>query len=379
MKILFLLNAYEDDGPGRLNYAIIERLSKYEGVQCWTAALRRSGPLKEKFENLIIPTRVIGMRHTYQLSPYNELVDFIQAEKFDIVHTNLIRTDIIGRFAAKKANVPVIVTTEHGIHTWGVRGKLVAAIVKRLYLHTGKYTDCIIAVSDYVREVLLKEGVPPEKVIRIYNGVDLERFVPVSLEEKKEFFKYLSERVINHLIGGVGHLITLKGHSYFIQAIPKILQKHPNSLFVFVGEGPLQQQLIAEVSQLGLTEHVRFLGRLSAITPRVIAALDVLVQPSLTESFGLVVAEALACGVPVVATDVGGLPEIVQEGVNGFMVEPRNPDAIAEKVIWLLDHKEEARQMGERGREICRQKFDINSTVQQYYELYKSLLAGKKP
>ncbi len=379
MKILFLLNAYEDDGPGRLNYAIIERLSKYEGVQCWTAALRRSGPLKEKFENLIISTRVIGMRHTYQLSPYNELVDFIQAEKFDIVHTNLIRTDIIGRFAAKKANVPVIVTTEHGIHTWGVRGKLVAAIVKRLYLHTGKYTDCIIAVSDYVREVLLKEGVPPEKVIRIYNGVDLERFVPVSLEEKKEFFKYLSEREINHLIGGVGHLITLKGHSYFIQAIPKILQKHPNSLFVFVGEGPLQQQLIAEVSQLGLTEHVRFLGRLSAITPRVIAALDVLVQPSLTESFGLVVAEALACGVPVVATDVGGLPEIVQEGVNGFMVEPRNPDAIAEKVIWLLDHKEEARQMGERGREICRQKFDINSTVQQYYELYKSLLAGKKP
>lgn len=379
MKILFLLNAYEDDGPGRLIYAIIERLSKYEGVQCWTAALRRSGPLKEKFENLIIPTRVIGMRHTYQLSPYNELVDFIQTEKFDIVHTNLIRTDIIGRFAAKKANVPVIVTTEHGIHTWGVRGKLVAAIVKRLYLHTVKFTDCIIAVSDYVRESLLKEGVPPEKVIRIYNGVDLERFVPVSLEEKKEFFKYLSEREINHLIGGVGHLITLKGHSYFIQAIPKILQKHPNSLFVFVGEGPLQQQLIAEVSQLGLTEHVRFLGRLSAITPRVIAALDVLVQPSLTESFGLVVAEALACGVPVVATDVGGLPEIVQEGVNGFMVEPRNPEAIAEKVIWLLDHKEEARQMGERGREICRQKFDINSTVQQYYETYKSLLARKKP
>ncbi|MCX7766808.1 MAG: glycosyltransferase family 4 protein, partial [Candidatus Sumerlaeia bacterium] len=85
-----------------------------------------------------------------------------------------------------------------------------------------------------------------------------------------------------------------------------------------------------------------------------------------------------ACGVPVVATDVGGLPEIVQEGINGFMVEPRNPEAIAEKVIWLLDHKEEARQMGERGREICRQKFDINSTVQQYYELYKSLLDRKK-
>jgi len=378
VKILFLLNAYEDDGPGRLTYAIIERLSKYEGVTCATAALKRSGPLKEKFEDLLIPTRVMNMRHFYQRRQFNELVHFLETERFDIVNTNLIRADIIGRFAARKAKVPVIITTEHGIHTWGVKGKLVESLVKRLYIYTTRFTDRIIAVSDYVKQCLQSAGVPAEKIVRIYNGVDLERFVPSTPEQKSEFVKYLSDRKVNHVIGGVGHLITLKGHSYFIQAIPRILEKHPNSLFIIVGEGPLHNQLVNEVKRLGLTDKVRFLGRLSTITPQVISTFDVLVQPSLTESFGLVVAEALACGVPVVATKVGGLPEIVEDGINGFLVEPRSPSAIAEKVIWLLDNKESAKRLGANGRETVAQKFDINTTVREYYELYKEVLEGKK-
>lgn len=377
MKILFLLNSYEDDGPGRLIYALIERLSKYEGVSCATAALKHSGPLQEKFEDLLIPTRIINMRHFYQRRKLNELVEFLKNGGFDIVNTNLIRTDIIGRFAARKAKVPVIITIEHGIHTWRVKGKLIESLVKRLYIHTARFTDRIIAVSDYVKQCLESAGIPQEKIVRIYNGVDLERFVPSTPEQKKEFIKYLSDREINHVIGGVGHLVTLKGHSYLIQAIPRIIEKHPNSLFVIVGEGPLHNHLVNEVKQLGLTDKVRFLGRLSTITPRVISSFDVLVQPSLTESFGLVVAEALACEVPVVATRVGGLPEIVEDGVNGFLVEPRNPAAIAEKVIWLLDHKEEAKRLGAKGREIVANKFNIENTVKEYYELYKQLLEQK--
>ena len=89
-------------------------------------------------------------------------------------------------------------------------------------------------------------------------------------------------------------------------------------------------------------------------------------------------AEALACGVPVVATKVGGLPEIVEDGINGFLVEPRSPSAIAEKVIWLLDNKESAKRLGANGRETVAQKFDINTTVREYYELYKEVLEGKK-
>ncbi len=374
MKVLFLLNAYVDDGPGRLIYSVASRLSQYDDIQCWSAALRRSGPLEEKFEDLAIPTKVLGMKHVYELNRYKQMVSFLRDGEFDIVHTNLIRADVIGRYAAKKAGVPVIVSTEHGIHTWRVKGKLIASLVKYLYRHTVKFTDSIIAVSEYVKQRLIEHGVPPDKVTRIYNGIDLEKFTPVSQEQREEFQRYLSDEKIYHIVGGVGNLVTLKGHSYFIQAIPKILQKHPHSLFVIVGEGPLHSKLVTDVNRLGLEHRVRFLGRLSTITAQLISSFDVLVQPSLTESFGLAVAEALACRVPVVATHVGGVPEIVKDGEHGFLVEPRNPDAIAEKVTWLLDHKEEAMRIAEKGREHVAAHFDINTTVEQYYNLYQHLL-----
>ena len=377
VKILFLLNAYEDDGPGRLIYSVIAKLIKYEGVECWTAALRRSGPMKEKFDALLVPTKVIKMKSIYQLNEFKSLVEFIKSNGFDIVHTNLVRADIIGRYAAKKAGVPVIVTTEHGIHTWQVRGKIVEYFVKYLYNRTAEFTDSIIAVSDYVKERLIESGVPGDKIVRIYNGIDVKEFSPVSDEERYEFRRFLSQDESYHIVGGVGNLVSLKGHSYFIKAIPRILEKHPLTLFVIVGEGPLHNRLVAEVKRLGLSEKVRFLGRLSALTARVISSMDVLVQPSLTESFGLVVAEALGCGVPVVGTRVGGVPEIIVDGQHGFLVEPRNPDAIADKVIWLLDHKEEARTIAGRGRQYVEENFDITKTVQAYYDLYARLLQAK--
>ncbi len=377
MKILFLLNSYTDDGPGRITYGIIEGLKQFEDVECYTAALRRSGPLKEKFDDLVVPTKIIGMKYLYQIGKFKELVTYLRDGKFDIINTNLIRADIIGRKAARKAGVPIIMTTEHGIHTWCVKGKIIEALVKKIYLQTTRYTDRIVAVSDYVKRSLLEAGVPPEKIERIYNGVNLERFVPVTPDEKREFVKYLTDRDIKHLIGGVGHLVTLKGHQYLIKSIPQILGKHPDSLIIIVGEGPLHQHLIKEVNKMGLQEKVRFLGRMSTITPRLISALDVLVQPSLTESFGLVVVEAFACGVPVVATDVGGLPEIVQDGENGFLVAPRHPAAIADKVTWLLDHYDEARKMGERGREYVSRRFDIKVAAQKYHDLYTSLYNEK--
>jgi glycosyltransferase involved in cell wall biosynthesis len=377
MKILFLLNAYQDDGPGRLIYAVVKRLSREKDITCWTAALRRSGPLKERFEGLAVPTKVIKMKHIYQRKRFQELVDFIRGGEFNIVHTNIIRTDIIGRYAARKAGVPIILSTEHGIHTWGVKGPLVGSITKHLYLKTTRFTDRIIAVSNFVKESLLKAGVPEKKIATIHNGVDLEKFSPSTDDERNEFVRYFSDEPVNHVVGGVGNLVTLKGHSYFIRAIPQILKTHPGCLFVFVGEGPLDKKLRAEVDRLGLSDKVRFLGRLSTITGKVISSMEVLVQPSLTESFGLAVAEGLACGVPVVASRVGGLPELVKDGQHGFLVEPKSPEAIAERVLWLLDNKEEAEKMGQQGREFVSEHFDINTTVQKYLDLYRDLIEHK--
>jgi glycosyltransferase involved in cell wall biosynthesis len=377
LKILFLVNRYRDDGPGILIHSLIKQLKNYSDVESHTAALTSSGPLEGAFQEIDVPTRVIGMKGVYDLKSFFRFVRMLKREKFDIIHTNLIRADIIGRFAGRFAGVPVIVTTEHGIHTWLVRGKIVEGIVKRLYRYTAGFTDRIIAVSDYVKERLILAGVPASKCQRIYNGVDINRFVPISLEEKKEFRKYLADFAFENLIGVVSNMVELKGHIYFVQAIPLILQRHPDSLFVFVGEGPLQSSLEEDVRKMGVGQRVRFLGKLLAVTPKLMASLDVLVQPSLTESFGLVVAEGMATGVPIVASRVGGVPEIIEDGVTGFLVEPQNPGELAGKVNLLLANKPQAYAFGEAGRKRIVVNFSIEYTAEEYYQLYRRLCAPK--
>jgi glycosyltransferase involved in cell wall biosynthesis len=377
LKVLFLLNRYYDDGPGILIHSLVKQLKNYSIVESHTAALTSTGPLEAAFQEIDVPTRVIGMRGAYDLKRFLSLVRLLRREKFDIIHTNLIRADIIGRLAGRCARVPIILTTEHGIHTWLVKGKMVEWIVRRLYRYTARFTDRIITVSDYVKERLILSGIPASKCQRIYNGVDINRYVPISSDEKKDFRKYLADFEFENLIGIVANMVELKGHIFFIQAIPLILQRHPDSLFVFVGRGPLQSSLEEDVKKLGLSQRVRFLGKLLAVTPKLIASLDVLVQPSLTESFGLVVAEAMATGVPVVASRVGGVPEIVEDGVTGFLVEPQNPGELAAQVNYLLTNKLEAREFGEAGRKRVVSNFSIEYTAEEYYQLYRRLFSQK--
>ena len=131
------------------------------------------------------------------------------------------------------------------------------------------------------------------------------------------------------------------------------------------------------VSSLGLEKHVRFTGHLSALLPRLMGSLDVLVQPSLVESFGLAVVEAQACGVPVVATRVGGLPEIVVDGETGFLVTSEDPEALADKVNVLLSEPVLARSMGRQGRDKVLAQFQIQQTASAYAELYRKLAKEK--
>jgi glycosyltransferase involved in cell wall biosynthesis len=371
------VNRYFDDGPGILIHSLIKQLKNYSDIECETAALTSSGPFMQAFEELEVPTRVIGMKGAYDLKTFISFIKMLRKEKFDIIHTNLIRTDIIGRLAGRIAGVPIICTTEHGIHTWRVRGKTVERIIRRLYRYTGGFTDRIVAVSEYVKQQLIIEGIAPGKCQRIYNGVDINRFVPITEEEKKEFRKYLADFEYDNLVGVVGNMVQLKGHIYSIQAVPKIIEQHPSTLFVFVGAGPLQEELEKDVREKGLEKRVRFLGKLSAVTPKLIASLDVLVQPSLTESFGLVVAEAMATGIPVVASKVGGVPEIVEDGISGYLVESQNPVEIAEKVNNLLSNKEQGTAFGNAGRDLVVSNFSIEYTAEEYYQLYRRLYMKK--
>lgn len=371
MRILYLLNAYEEDGPGILMERIASLLSSYGDLEVVSTALSRGGALEGRFKEHGIPTHLIAMKGIFDLPGYRALIRHIRSLRCDIVHTNVLRADIIGRMSAHAAGVPVIFSTEHGIHAWEKWGRFVRPIVKKFYLRTVKYTKMIVAVSDFVKDSLIAEGVPQEKVVRIHNGVDTEVFVPLARNEKEQYYKYLTERPVKNVIGLVGNLIEMKGLIYFIKAIPSILQQFPETLIVVIGEGPLRHEMESKVAKENLSERVRFLGKISLLLPRLVGAMDILVQPSLIESFGLTVAEAMSCGVPVIASRVGGLSELIEDGVCGYLVPPRDSDALAAKVIDLLSNPEKCQMFGKAGRRRAVERFNIISTAGQYYELYR--------
>lgn len=368
-----LLNSYQDDGPGNLILSVVRDLLGKGDMQFWTVAISRGGPLKSVYEEMMISTKVIGMHGYFDPKALMALSSIIKAGKFDIIHTNLIRADIIGRLLGNYAKIPIIITTEHGIHTWQVKGKFIEKLIKRAYCYTCKFTNKVIAVSEFVKNELIKNSVPENKIIRIYNGVDADIFKPLSRDEKLKMHKYLSDLEFENLIGVVGNLVSIKGHSFFIDAIPEILLQHPSSMVVFIGEGPLREELEDKVSQMGLSGKVKFLGQLSSILPKMIASMDVFVQPSLTESFGLAVAEAQACAVPVVASRTGGIPEIVINGKTGFLVDPGNSSQIAEKVCFILSDPKKCLDMGIEGRRFVVENFNISQTSSSYYKLYCEL------
>jgi glycosyltransferase involved in cell wall biosynthesis len=374
LKILYLLNAYVEDGPGILISRISACLNDRDDVEIHTLALSRGGPLEERFRSLNIPTKLIAMKGLFDFPGYKNLKNFIKKGNFDVVHTNILRADLFGRMAANASNVPALISTEHGIHSWEHRGIFVRKLVKAFYFRTMKYTKAVIAVSEFVKNSLKREGVSEDKIFLIHNGVDVEEYTPVPRKEREKLRSYMTDEPVSQAIGLVGNLVEMKGLRYFMQALPLIFKNHPGTLVAVVGDGPLLSEMKKSVKEAGFSHRVKFLGRLNKLTRNVMSALDVLVQPSLTESFGLTAAEALSCQVPVVASNIGGLPELIKDGINGFLVPPKDYSALAEKVNIILDDPDKRIRFGKAGRQHIIENFRIQDTAEKYLALYKQLL-----
>jgi glycosyltransferase involved in cell wall biosynthesis len=176
-------------------------------------------------------------------------------------------------------------------------------------------------------------------------------------------------------IGVVARLIAYKGHRFFLQACQEIKRRHPRATFLLIGDGPEAGSLAALSRQLGLQEAVRFLGTRSDI-PQLLSLLDVVALPSLEEGFPNVVLEAMAAGKPVVATRVGGTPEAVIHRETGLLVPPKDPRALADAILEVLDDPQRANAMGQAGCERVRKAFDLSRMVQEIEALYEELIAA---
>lgn len=382
MRILIALNAYEEDGPGNLVLRLCQRWKPLQDVDVDTVALSRGGPLQQRLRDMGISAHVVPTRGVLGLTRLRDwMKQLIEGPRRpDVVHSHLLWPDLAMRVVQdelKRKGIP-LVSTCHGLHAAGEKGLLGRVAYNTAERLTRDRCAAWAAVSEATRDGMLRAGYPKDRVYLIRNGVDCVQTYPLSDNRKAEMRGVLNVPVGAPLIGAVGNLRTLKGHDVLLRAMPAILEQHPRTQLLIVGEGPERGPLLALARSLGVAEHVRLVGHLSVMVSQVIASLDVLVHPSRIEAFGLVVAEAQASAVPVVCSRVGGLPEALRDGETGFLVAPDAPGEIAERVGRLLASGELRELMGRAGREFVNDEREVGNAAEAYLELYRKV-AGWGP
>lgn len=289
---------------------------------------------------------------------------YLKGQEFDIVHTHSTEAGIIGRFAATLAGVPNVVHTVHGVPFADDRNNALNRFVLACERRAGRHTDCIITNADVIADEYLKLGIgTPNKYTTVYSGIDLDAFA--NAEPAK------------NLLGGrprvvmVGRLADGKGHGVLLDAVESL--DGFNGSVCIIGDGPLYDSLEAEVEGRGLSKQV-FLTGFREDVPSVLAASDILVLPSFREGTPRVITEAMASGLPVVATGIAGIPEQVKDAENGYLIPTGDSGALADRLRGLLADAELRERMGTHGVERA-ERFSLATMVEELDRLYQNLLA----
>jgi glycosyltransferase involved in cell wall biosynthesis len=218
--------------------------------------------------------------------------------------------------------------------------------------------------------------VDPSKIIVVYNGVDQEIFIPA--ENQSALKARLGIQPADLVVGTVSSLYLHKGHRYLLQAVPLVLGAFPSTKFLIVGDGPLRKKLEGQAKDLNISAHLVFTGKRKDV-PDLLSAMDVFVLPSCSrEGLGISIIEAMALEKPVVATEIGGIPEVVADEETGYLVPPKNPDALAEAIVKFLQSPPRAKEMGRRGRARFEEKFTKRKMLSEVEYLYLNLMKKRK-
>lgn len=314
--------------------------------------------------------KVLPMRSKLNLGVAWRLKEILSG--YDIIHTHGVRANLLGRMAAQGSGLPVC-TTVHSMLSQDYPHpvtRIVNALTERL---TRRFTTRFIAVSDFLAAELMKEGVRRDKITVVYNGIDLG-----ANDDKPE--RTLRERLglpeETPLVATVGRLHWVKGHRYFIAAAAEVLKQHPAARFIIIGSGPERPELERQIRALGLGGRVVLTGFVKEVM-HYYPEFTALVLPSLAEGFGLVVLEALLHATPVVATRVGGLPEVLRDGETGLLVPPANAGALARAVCRVIEDPVAAKELASRGRDFVRREFSAAKMAAKTLAVYRELLRFK--
>jgi glycosyltransferase involved in cell wall biosynthesis len=325
------------------------------------------------FRVVVIPSLIRDIHPFFDIHALSKLYFLILRGRYDIVHCHTSKGGFIGRLAARLANVKCIIYSPHGDIFEGYFGKIKTRFFIWLERFSARFTDKIITLTKSGIEPYLRAGIGQKSQFDyIYNGIDVKNL------RKRKVGRIQKRQEIGieddcFLIVTAGRLVPVKGYTYLITAIAQVITEIPNIRLVFLGDGELRGELSGQVKTLGLGKHVLFLGMRNDV-PETISCSDLFVLPSINEGFGVVLLEAMAMKCPIVATNVGGVPEVVLDGETGILVPPGDPAQLSEGIIRLARDHALAARMAEHGYRRLMACFDIRETVAKTEHLYKELL-----
>jgi len=325
----------------------------------------------------ILPDLVREISPIHDLKALLKLTRLARQGRYDIIHTHSSKAGILGRLAAWMARAPIIV---HTIHGWGHHPTAAWGqhpLVRRFYILleqiTQRITDKLIVVSPRNTEKGLADGIAtPDKYVTIRSGIELGRFMRPR-RSRAEMRAELGIPLDSAVVGTVTRLSFQKAPLDFVAAVAQVAAQRPDVHFVIVGDGPLRADVEARVAALELTERIHLTG-LRRDVPGLMHSFDVFALSSLWEGLPRVLPQAMAAGLPIVATAVDGNAEAVTDGVNGWLVPPGDPALLAQAVIEMLRDPEMMAQMGAAGRERAGE-FGAQKMVNDIAELYTRLVA----
>jgi glycosyltransferase involved in cell wall biosynthesis len=360
-------------GAEHLTMQIAERLDpeRFESMVCATRFSRSEQEKQTVLEAAEAlerrGVRFLGLnRHTRaHVWAWRPLLSLLRRERVDVIHAHKFGSNIWGVVFGQLCRVPVIVTHEHG---WSFKGRAKMILDRELI---ARGSDAFIAVSREDRRRMIEvERIAPERAVFVANGIPA--LPPPSGNDVRGELGIGKEDLV---VTTVGFLRQPKAMDVLIEAAARLAPRFPRLRVLIVGEGADRPVYEALIDKLGIGDTVKLLGLRSDV-PDLLAETDVAVLSTNSEGSPLSVMEYMDAGLPVVATRVGGIPDLIDHGVEGLLVEPRDPDGLAEAIARLLDDPDEARRMGERGRERRRREFDIDVMVRNLENLYLDLYAA---
>jgi len=368
INVIHLVEELTIGGLEKILTSIVLNLDKKKyNVSVW--CLREGGFFANKLAKEGIDFKILHISTSRNPLSIYKLYKLLKSRKFDIIHTHAYSAGTIGRMSAFLAGVPVIISHNHSVYDYYNRRYHFVEWFLSLI------TDRVVCVSDIANRFANEtQRINARKLITIHNGIDSEYTV---LEKRTSGLrKELGIPVDHSVICTIAHLEEHKGVKYLLESASLLLQSRNDVSFLVVGEGRLKEKLKILCADLKIEENVVFAGERGDI-PEILSLTDIFVLPSLREGLPLTILEAMACGKPVIATNVGGIPEVVKDGVSGILISPKDPEALHSAINELLGDREKLKKMGHNGKRVYSESFDSKTMIGKIEDLYDSLMCEK--